>query len=134
MTNPPLHILIIDDEFLIAAFLEELLIDEGCEVLGPVGSVAPALALLEDIGSDIDGAFLDINLRGELVYPVADALYARGVPFAFLTGYGSHGVDPHYKAIPVLCKPFEAGKILTILVSFEQQRRKKPSTENQDKH
>jgi DNA-binding LytR/AlgR family response regulator len=127
-----LRILVVDDEFLIATFLEEVLFDEGCEVVGPVGAVAPALALIEESGATLDGAFLDINLRGELVYPVADAIIARGVPFAFLTGYGPKGVDPRFGTIPVLCKPFDALKIPDMLARFEQQRREKLSPRSHD--
>src|SRR4051812_26880823 len=90
--TPPgegLAILVVDDETLIAMLLEDLLLDLGCTVIGctvigPAGSVAQSLALVHGSGRMPDGALLDINLRGELVYPVADVLTARGVPFVFM--------------------------------------------------
>src|SRR4051794_18564375 len=81
------RLLVVEDEYLIAASLARELEGRGAEVVGPAGSVRDALALVEAEGDRLDGAVLDINLRDERVYPVADALVARGVPFIFLTGY-----------------------------------------------
>jgi len=78
--SDPLAILVVDDEALIAMLLEDMLLDLGCRVVGPASTVMKSMALIEAEGERIDGAFLDINLRGELVYPVADALAARNVP------------------------------------------------------
>ena len=123
--TPPddgLAILVVDDETLIAMLLEDLLLDLGCTVVGPAGTVAQSLALVENAGPTLDGALLDINLRGELVYPVADALIARSVPFVFITGNALHGIDPRYAAVPALAKPFSNDTISGIVRSFEQRR------------
>jgi CheY-like chemotaxis protein len=125
--SPGLSILVVDDETLIAMLLEDMLIDIGCDVVGPAPSVAQAIALIEGCGDTLAGALLDINLRGELVYPVADALAARGVPFVFVSGYASHGIDPRYAAVPALAKPISAATLETAVNSFEQQRRGKPA-------
>lgn len=82
-----LRILIVEDEFLLAMELEMLLQRRGCMVLGPVSSVAQALAALD--GEPPDLALLDVNLKGERATPVAAALQARGVPFVLITGYGA---------------------------------------------
>ncbi|MFL5253557.1 MAG: hypothetical protein ACJ8AI_11790 [Rhodopila sp.] len=62
----------------------------------------------------LDGALLDINLRGELVYPVADVLAARGVPFVFITGNALHGIDPRYAAIPPWPSRFPVKRLLML--------------------
>jgi CheY-like chemotaxis protein len=123
--TPPcdgLAILVVDDEILIAMLLEDLLLDLGCTVVGPAGTVAQSLALVEGSGRVLDGALLDINLRGELVYPVADVLIARDVPFVFITGNALHGIDPRYAAIPALAKPFSNETISDVVRSFGERR------------
>ena len=86
------RILIVEDEALVAMLVEDALLDAGAEVIGPVATVAEAMALL-DAGSP-DGAVLDLNLAGETSTPVADLLAARGVPFVVATGYGAEGLPP----------------------------------------
>src|SRR5689334_23583356 len=115
-------ILVVDDEILIAMLLEDLLLDLGCKVVGPAATVAQSLAVVEDGDPMLDGALLDINLRGELVYPVADMLTARGVPFVFITGNAMHGIDPRYAAIPALAKPFSSETIADVVRRFEAHR------------
>ena len=80
------RILIVEDEYLLAAELEMELLDAEAIVLGPFGTVATAI---EFIGTqqEIDGAILDVNLRGEMIFQVADLLSERGVPFVLTTGY-----------------------------------------------
>ena len=104
MTVPPPHdltgvrILVVEDTLLIADLIVEQLEEAGCDVIGPASHVERALALVE--AERLDGALLDINLRGELCFPIADALAERGVPLAFLTGYGESAVPPAYRALP----------------------------------
>ena len=76
----------------------------GAEVIGPVPSLGRALALVE-AEPRIDGAFLDVNLNGELAYPIADALRAKGVPLVFTTGYDQAAIPPAYADIPRCGKP-----------------------------
>jgi len=128
--EPPgggLSILVVDDETLVAMLLEDMLLDLGCRVAGSASTVAQAIELIEGSDQTLDGAFLDINLRGELVYPVADALAARDVPFVFLTGYASSGIDPRYAAIPALVKPVSMATFENVVRNFaERRRRRKP--------
>jgi CheY-like chemotaxis protein len=118
-----LSILIVDDETLIAMLLEDMLVDIGCNVVGPAPSVAQAIALIDSEGEMIDGALLDINLRGELVYPVADALIALGIPFVFVSGYASHGIDPRYAAFAALAKPISMPTLETAVSGFVVRHR-----------
>jgi CheY-like chemotaxis protein len=99
-----LSILVVDDETMIAMLLQDMLTDRGCNVVGPAGAVASAVALIDAGERPLDGAILDVNLRGELVYPVADALLHRSVPFVFVTGYTRRQIDQRYTAIPALAK------------------------------
>ena len=96
--------LVVEDGLLIAILIEDALGDLNIPVLGPAGTVAQALALID--GHSIEGALLDVNLGGQPIYPVAQALSARGIPFAFVTGYGEHGVGREFADRPVLRKPF----------------------------
>jgi CheY-like chemotaxis protein len=108
-----LRLLVVEDEALVAMLIEDLLRDLGCTVVGPVGSVARALALLRR--EAIDGALLDVNLGKERSYPVADALAARGVPFVFLTGYAE--IDGSHAAACVLQKPLAAAALARTLAA-----------------
>jgi PAS domain S-box-containing protein len=99
------RLLLVEDEALTGMMMTDMLIELGFHVVGPFGRVADAIAA---VGSeDIHGAVLDINLDGEMVYPVAEAVAARGVPFVFVTGYGVEGIDARFSRIPVLQKPIE---------------------------
>lgn len=101
-----LRLLIVEDEAIIAMMLEDMLADLGCAVVGSVRSVAAALDDIKQM--EFDGAILDVNLRGERVDPIADALAARGLPFIFATGYGEIGISERFKGAVVLQKPFES--------------------------
>ena len=80
-----LRVLVVEDEMLVAAEMEATLEDFGCEVVGPFARIGQALDALED--TLVDAAVLDVNVRGEMIFPVAEALKARGVPMVFCTGY-----------------------------------------------
>jgi CheY-like chemotaxis protein len=105
------RILLIEDEHMLAVSLARALHVWGAEVVGMAASVEQALALLEET-PDIDGALLDINLRGVRAYAVADALIARNVPFLFTTGYSAPVIPETYRRVPVLQKPFAPEAIL----------------------
>ena len=93
------RVLVVEDEYLIAEDLREQLLSCGAEVLGPVACVAEALALLKD-GTAPDLAILDIGLGREKVYPVADALRVRDIPFVFATGYDASAIPEGYAGVP----------------------------------
>ena len=99
-----LRVLLVEDESLVAMLTEDMLLDLGCEVSAVAGNVADALAEVAQGGFDL--ALLDINLGGERVFPVAAALSARSVPFAFASGYGSSVLPPEFQDRPIIGKPF----------------------------
>lgn len=100
-----LRLLIAEDTAVVAAELERILGGWGCELVGPFMTLSSALQAARE-RSDLDGALLDINLQGETVYPVADELQKRGVPFIFLTGYARESLDDRFRNAPTLEKPF----------------------------
>ncbi len=100
------RILIVEDEYLIRMLLEDMLTELGYVVAGAVGSIKEACTIAEE--GEVDLAILDVNLDGEPVYPVADILVRRGLPFVFVTGYGEHALPDLYRGRPTLQKPFQA--------------------------
>lgn len=107
------RILVVEDDLMIAMLIDDVLKEAGCEVVGPVPRLAPALQAAST--ERLDGAVLDINLAGELVSPVADRLIERGVPFLFLTGYGWHMLPDRFHARPLVTKPCRQDMLLAEL-------------------
>lgn len=99
------RVLIVEDESLVAMLLETILEDMGCTPIGPAASIDEGLAMVAD-GDNLDAALLDVNLAGRLVFPVAEALKARGVPFVFSTGYGEGGLPDEWRGQATIQKPF----------------------------
>jgi CheY-like chemotaxis protein len=99
-----LRVLVVEDEAAISLLLEDMLLDLGCDVVGPAARLGTALELAQ--GEALDVAILDVNVAGEPIYPVAAALVERKVPFIFSTGYGSAGIKDLYRDRPVMQKPF----------------------------
>src|SRR5260370_41328392 len=100
-----LRVLIVEDEAMVAILLEDILADCGCAVIGRAFSVEEAIALTRS-ERQIGAAILDVNLRGSPIYPVAEVLAARGIPFAFASGYGAEGLDEKWRDRLSLPKPF----------------------------
>jgi CheY-like chemotaxis protein len=113
-----LRILVVEDEAAISLLLEDMLLDFGCEVVGPAGRLAAALDLAASEAFDL--AILDVNVAGEPIYPVAEALEERKVPFVFSTGYGSAGIKEPYRDRPVVQKPFAQNDLRQRLLSALQ--------------
>src|SRR5262249_52430160 len=109
------RILVVEDDFLIAMSVEEILEDLGAGVVGPVNNLHDSIAVAQN--ERLDGAILDLNLRGEQTYALAEILTARGVPFVFMTGYDSETVDRRYINVPVLQKPVESEILENTLVA-----------------
>ncbi|KLK92059.1 chemotaxis protein CheY [Microvirga vignae] len=99
-----LRILVVEDEAAISLLLEDMLLDFGCEVIGPAARLSAALDAVAR--EQMDLAILDVNVAGEPIYPVAEALAERSIPFVFSTGYGSAGIRDAFRDRPVLQKPF----------------------------
>jgi CheY-like chemotaxis protein len=107
------RILVIEDEILIGMLLEDMLADLGYGVAGVVPQLSEALAAARRETFDL--AILDVHLHGESVFPVADVLAERGVPFVFATGYGERGLPEAYRGRPVLQKPFAKDDLERVL-------------------
>jgi len=99
------RILLAEDEYLIAEAMRRNLEKAGAIVVGPVASVVAALALVES--EQIDGALLDVSLRDQKIFPVAEALAARGIPFLFTTGYGEMDLPTKWRSSPRCEKPVD---------------------------
>jgi CheY-like chemotaxis protein len=89
---------------LVAMNIEDMLFDLGHEVAGLASRLETALAMAREAICDV--AMLDVNLAGQVSFPVADALRARGIPYLFATGYGMQGILEAHRSAPVLQKPF----------------------------
>ncbi|MET0401764.1 MAG: response regulator [Cystobacter sp.] len=109
-------LLVVEDEYLVAAEMVDGLERRGATVLGPVPDVRRALALLGRT-KRLDGALLDIQLRDEQAYPVAEALRARGVPFIFVSGFEQELVPEAYRGVPTCPKPLELDAVAEALFS-----------------
>lgn len=120
MVNGPLskrRILVVEDEFFLAEELCHELEAAGASVIGPAPSVPQALALIKN-ETVIDAALLDVNLGGTMVYPVADALVARSVPFIFTSGYDDSILAEHYALMPRCQKPADFASIVHKLMTI----------------
>ena len=109
-----LRVLIVEDDVLVAVLLEDMLSDLGCVSLGVAPTVSEALAVI-GAAEAVDAAILDVNRGGEKVFPVADRLRTRGVPFAFSTGYGPADLAQRYPGSPLLHKPYPPEQLASTL-------------------
>ena len=108
------RILVVEDEYYIADDLARAIRRIGGEVLGPAPTREKALELL-DTAERVDLALLDINLRGQAVYDVADALEARDVAFVFVTGYEPAALPDRFARVPCWTKPVDRRALLRSL-------------------
>lgn len=115
------RVLVVEDEMLLAMLMEDTLADFGCDVVGPVAGVAAGVRLA--ICEPLDGAILDINVAGTEVFPVADVLAKRNIPFVFVSGYGSGHLPPEWKGRPILQKPFRPEDLARNMKAFSKTRR-----------
>ncbi len=99
------RVLLVEDEALVAMMIQECLAEFGYQVVGPICTASEAAARAKD--GPLEAAVLDINLGDGAVYPIADMLAARGVPFVFVTGYDADSIDARFRKIPILQKPIE---------------------------
>ena len=109
------RVLVVEDESLVAMLLETILEDMGCTPVGPVATVDEGLAMVAGEGT-LDAALLDVNVAGREVFPIADALKGRGVPFVFSTGYGEGGLPDAWRGHPTVQKPFTEAAIRDALM------------------
>ena len=107
------RILVVEDEMLISMMMEDLLSGHGCEIVGPAAQLKKAVKLATT--ETIDAAFLDLNIDGKEVYPVAEILTQRGIPFAFASGYGASTLKDMFRNRPTIQKPIRAAELESVL-------------------
>jgi DNA-binding response OmpR family regulator len=107
------RVLIVEDEFLLGLSLLEDLAEAGADVIGPVSTLDEALEVVTSETFDL--ALLDINVRGEMSFAVADALTARNVPLIFLTGYDADVIPERLRRWPRIGKPYDPRELASTL-------------------
>jgi CheY-like chemotaxis protein len=108
-----LRVLVVEDEFLVAMDIELMLRQCGCAVVGPIGDLATALRAVQEGGFDL--ALLDVNVGGQPVTAVAEALRVHAVPMVFCTGYQAANIPHRFAGAPTLQKPFQVGDMVAAL-------------------
>ena len=108
-----IRVLVVEDEYFVAVLIEEILESAGCIVIGPVPRLPEALDAARH--DSCDAAVLDVNLAGERIKPVADALAERNVPFMFVTGYSANALPREHAQRQRVAKPFRTAELLSAL-------------------
>src|SRR6266540_4305836 len=111
------RVLLVEDEILVAMMMRDILTELGFSVIGPFSRVAEAMVAA--VHDEFDAGIIDINLGGEFVYPVADVLAARNIPFVFITGYGVESIDSRFDYVPIVKKPVQRQVLQKIFVPAE---------------
>jgi DNA-binding response OmpR family regulator len=109
----PLQVLVVEDEYFIAQELSLALEEMGTKVIGPVGKLDEAMRMVAE--HRLSGAILDVNLRGEMVFALADELTSQNVPFVFATGYDAQVIPARFQDVPRWEKPFDARALSAVL-------------------
>ncbi|MGE0225647.1 MAG: response regulator [Acetobacteraceae bacterium] len=112
------RVMVVEDEALVAMMILEYLEDLGCQVVATASRLQEALEKAADVQADV--GLLDVNLAGQMSYPVAEVLRGRGIPVVFATGYGTDGLPSTLRNVPVLSKPFRQHQLADALQSVRQ--------------
>ena len=119
---PTLTVLIAEDNLIPALEIEDIIRDLGCQVVGPVGKLSEVIKLIET--TPFDAALLDVELKNsEKVYPAAELLRARGIPFAFFTAYDREALGPRYAGAKVVQKPFLRSELESCVTDWMQAKK-----------
>ncbi len=117
----PLRVLVVEDEFLIAAEMVAMLEEAGHEVIGPASSVAAAQTLLADSPA-LDVAVIDANLRGETSAPIAERMRDLNVPFCVCTGYRIADLKAQFGDVVTLQKPIDPAALVRTVASLGREK------------
>lgn len=117
-----LNVLVVEDNGLLCCVLEETLREAGCEVVGPYARLPEAMQAA--MSERIDVALLDINVRGQLVSPVAEQLRRRGVPFVLTSAYQAQDLPRTLQSAAQLRKPYTDSDLLERLASVARGPRR----------
>jgi two-component sensor histidine kinase/response regulator RpfG family c-di-GMP phosphodiesterase len=120
------RLLLVEDELVVGMFMQELLEEIGYRPTEPIGRLSDAISAATN--ERFEGAVLDMNLNGEIVYPLADLLTEQNVPFLFVTGYAPRSVDPRFTSVPILQKPVVQKALADALQNVMATRPQKPVT------
>ncbi|UPK33559.1 response regulator [Bradyrhizobium sp. 186] len=115
------RILVVEDEYFLADDISRALRLHGAEVAGPVGELDDALPVLNG-GGVLDGAVLDVNIRSEMIFPIAHALRTRHVPFVFTTGYDKVSIAPEFRDVMLWEKPIDLTAMVRGLIELMGDR------------
>jgi len=110
------RVLVIEDEYFIARELQGVLADHGAMVVGPVAELSEAMTRVSSGGFDV--VMLDINLRDQLAYSIADELLRRHIPFGFATGYSRQVIPDRFRDVKIWEKPYHLQEIIQDLAGF----------------
>ena len=111
------RVLLVEDEILVAMMMKDILTELGFSVVGPFSRLGEAMVAA--VHEEIHAGIIDVNLGGEFVYPVADVLTARKIPFVFITGYGVESIDSRFGYVPIVKKPVQRQVLQTIFAAPE---------------
>jgi DNA-binding response OmpR family regulator len=120
---PGIRVLLVEDDVMICLLFEDMLLELGCEIIGPASDVRRATDLARS-HEGIDVAILDVHLAGQLVFPVADILAERGVPFLFATGLGVGGLPVEWQGHQTVQKPMSMQQLADSLGNTLRDRRR----------
>jgi CheY-like chemotaxis protein len=98
------RVLVIEDEFMVSALIEDILLESGCQVVGIASRLSDAVEKATSLSFDV--AIVDVNLNGQKSLPVAETLAKRGIPFVLASGYRASGLSEAFPDVPILQKPF----------------------------
>ena len=115
------RVLLVEDEILVAMMMRDILTELGFSVLGPFSRLSEAMVAA--VHDDIDAGIIDVNLGGEFVYPVADVLVARKIPFVFVTGYGVESIESRFADVPIVKKPVQRQVLQKIFIPAAAEAR-----------
>jgi DNA-binding response OmpR family regulator len=110
------RVLVVEDEYLVAEDVRRWLQDRGAEVIGPAARIARARSLIAS--HRIDAAVLDINVAGELVFPAADALSERRIPFLFMSAFDRSIIPARFAHVQLLQKPISLDTLAQAMAGF----------------
>jgi CheY-like chemotaxis protein len=116
-----LQVFVVEDELLVSIMLEDMLADFGCIIAGVAATIDQALSMVKAT-EVIDAAILDVNIGGEMIFPVADLLLERNIPCVFSTGYGPIDLDARYPVCRRLNKPYAAEDMAAVLADVARDR------------
>ncbi|QOZ09082.1 response regulator [Bradyrhizobium sp. CCBAU 51765] len=116
------RILVVEDEYFLADDIGAALRTLGAEIAGPVGDIEDATAMLHGDAA-LDGAVLDVNIRTEMIFPIARELRVRDVPFVFTTGYDKVSIAPEFHDVPLWEKPIDIVAMTQTLAGLVGDRR-----------